>query len=160
MSDSIVIDTNVLTFAAGGHGGNDLTEVCTRIIFTVANDDHFQFALDTDEHILDEYMRNLRDYQNPHTKFLQEFFESQLRKRDSITFCVPVPESQVEELSELGFDGDDLMFVRIAPNTDFEVIVSCDGESLVEDEYRDWIEEHMEVSVYTPNEAQSEVENL
>ena len=157
MSRSFVIDTNILTYAAGGHGDEKLTSKCTAIVFNFITDDDLVFALDTEGHIIEEYMDNIQEYRHPHTKLIQEYFEKQLRSKEGISYFIPIDESKVEELKNRGFHQDDLMFVRVAPKTNTESIASCDGESITEEEYKEWVEEELNLSVYSPDGLKEEL---
>lgn len=152
MATSVVIDTNVLTFAVGGHGDEDRTAACTELIFKIVNDDGLAFALDTDGEILDEYKENISEYKTPHTRLLQTYFEKQLKSRDGVSFHLPIHESEVSDLKEMGFHEKDLIFVRLAPRTESECIASCDGESLMNNDFKEWIENELDISVYFPKD--------
>ena len=160
MNSSIVLDTNIISYAAGGHGDEEQAVACSQIVFTLIDSNEYCLALDTDGHILDEYKSNLDDYTNPHTRLIQQFLERQLRNQDGISFYIPIHESEIEELAEQGFHEDDIMFVRVAPRTDTELITSCDGESFLDNEHREWIEEELGVSVYSAIELRSETDIL
>lgn len=159
MTTSFVIDTNVLTFAAGGHGDEEQTSHCAAIVFELMSNDDFAFALDTDEHIIEEYTNNLNRYEHPHTKIIQEYFEKELKTRDGISYHIPIDEDEVEELTEKGFHDEDLIFVRIAPDTDSETITSCDGESLIDDDYKEWIENEFDIEIHPPEDFREELKS-
>lgn len=160
MTTSIVIDTNVLSFAAGGHGDMERTLSCKKIIVSIMEDDDLAFALDTDEEILEEYQRNLTDYANPFTQTVQKYFERQLKQRDGISFHIPLDSSDVDELRQNGFHQNDLIFVRIAPRSDAECIGSCDNESLLDEDHKEWIEQELDVEVYHPEDLSSKLNEI
>lgn len=157
MTDSIVIDTNIVSFAAGAHGESEQATLCTQIIFTIISNDDYSFALDTNGLILDEYKRNLNSYENPHTKLIQEYIEKQLRQKDGLSFYIPIDKSKIEELEEMGFHDDDIIFLRIAPLSDLQTVASCDGDSFHDEDYKDWIENEFDfdVDIVTIEEAKS-----
>ncbi|USZ68319.1 hypothetical protein NGM10_00925 [Halorussus salilacus] len=152
MSESFVIDANVIAFAAGAHGEDEQNAACLNIVSKIMLEEDLCFALDTEGKILGEYKSNLSNYKNPHTKLIQEYIEKQLKQKDGITFHIPEHESEVEELKAKGFHDDDLIFVRVAPKTSSQTITSCDSNSFLDDEYKDWIESELGVSVFPPEE--------
>ncbi|WP_436911621.1 hypothetical protein [Halosimplex marinum] len=155
MTVDITIDTNVILFATEGHD-SVRTPACARIFFTVLQEDNYKFAIDAEYKILEEYKKNLSDKRSNHTELFEELIKKQAYGRtESEIFRVRIPihEGKIEELSQKGFHENDLIFVRTAPNTESGAIVSTDSESLLDEEYKNWIEDNLQVEVYSPEEA-------
>jgi len=148
MPESLVLDTNILIYAA--RGDSQVAIDCLHIITNLKKNDSLQIAVDNEGYILEEYKANLKSRKNPLSNTIEEFIKSEVYKSQgqrSIVSCIPIRAREVEELLEMGFHDDDLIFARIAPRTDLEIVVSEDTRSFLEDEYRNWLNENLDIII-------------
>jgi len=158
MSYDIVLDTNVLRHSIDCDDDSKAT-ACLHVVFRILDDDEYSIALDTDGEILDEYKRNI----SKHRGVVAQRLENTIKKyafgshSGQFEWRFPIDEDEVSELADRGFHDDDLIFVRTSPKTRSESIISSDGESIADEEYMEWIEEELGVTVCSPEDANSEV---
>lgn len=158
MPESVVIDTNIILFGVGSDANQEEFEDSWYIVSETFLSEEYLIGIDNEGEILEEYRENLSDVRNPQAQMVEEAVKREIRMpSDDRKFrtVVPLPTSQVDELIEMGFDSDDIKFVRIAPNTDSEIITSADTRSFLVSEYREWIEDELEVEIMPPDEFRS-----
>lgn len=163
MPDSAVVDTNILVHAADGDIDADQYMESLYILVRLLEDDLFALAIDNEYEILDEYQQNLESISTDHCNALQEFIQRQVYQKqgeEGVAIHIPIPESQVSDLDDMGFHSPDMKFVRVAPATGMKIIASCDDRSFLEDEYKDWIEDNLGVNVYDTSDFKEHLETL
>ncbi|MFA1609873.1 hypothetical protein [Halobellus rubicundus] len=163
MPDSAAVDTNILVHASDGDIDADQYMESLYILVRLLEDNLFALAIDNEYEILDEYRQNLDSINTDHCNALQEFIQRQVYQKqgeEGVAIHIPIPESQVSELDEMGFHSSDMKFVRIAPATGMEIIASSDGRSFLEDEYKDWIESNLDVNVHDTSEFKEYLDDL
>jgi len=134
MADSLVVDTNVIIRAAGGVGENEVVIRCFSIVSDIIEKDSYKIAIDNEGGILEEYKQNLKQHNTPHAKVMREYINKMVYQNPEnrgIVKCIPIREREINELIDMGFDDDDTMFVRVAPNTDMKLIITVDGRSFL-----------------------------
>lgn len=163
MPNSAAVDTNILVHAAGGNTDTDKYVESLYILVRLLEDGLFALGIDSNYKILDEYQQNLKSINTVHCNALQEFIQKQVYQKqgeEGVAIHIPIPESQVSELDDMGFHSSDMKFVRIAPATGMEIIASSDGRSFLEDDYKEWIENNLDVKVYNTQEFKEYLEKL
>jgi hypothetical protein len=152
------MDANVALFATGGHNPvNHATRA--RLFWSVVDSSEFRIALDVCGRIITEYHEEIKTQRTPQSEVFEEVVQKEAFRDGGEVFITrfPIDEDEVQELKDEGFHSRDLIYVRIAPNTVSEVIVSEDGRSFLVDEYKEWINDNLAVDVYDPQECVEEL---
>ena len=159
MVDDVVVDTNVIIDAvAPDDESNEMT--CRYILYSLIERQEYSISLDIEYEILKEYKNKLNNRKTPQTNDFEDLIQRYAySNEDNNVFetRIPVDESKVEELSDQGFHDEDLIFVRLGPASRSESIISSDEESIMEDEYKSWIEDNLEVTVCLPDDAENNI---
>lgn len=159
LPEDIVVDTNVIIYAVGGHDASMLPS-CARVLYTIIEEDDWRIALDHNCKILEEYKQQLKKQRTRQSQALEELIEQEAYGRGSSSVFksrMALDEDKVSELAENGFHDNDIIFVRIAPRTDSQTVVSTDGESLLDKEHKEWIKDNLNVDVFSPEDCADKV---
>jgi hypothetical protein len=82
-------------------------------------------------------------------KFIAKFsYVSSGEKR--IIKISPIDMKLIDPLIKMGFDRDDIKFVKIAPKTGPKTIISSDPKSFLRNEFSTWIKNNLNVVVKSP----------
>lgn len=161
MPVDVVVDTNVFKHASECEDNSKKTS-CLHVVTRLLDDNsQYAVALDYKNKILDEYKKNL----SKNKGLAQEVFIQAIEKHayssdsDKFTRRFPVDKDEVAHLIRDGFHDNDLIFVRISPNTESNSIISSDEESIADEDYKEWIEDELEVTVCIPEAAIEEIFN-
>lgn len=148
---TMVIDTNV--FVDFCTCEKEWAMNCVKIAVKI-HDGDLQIGVDNEGKIIEEYIKNLKVYdrKNIVATFIMQIIRNQAKDSKCIKYYIPIPESKVQHLIQNGFHKNDIKFVRIAPLTTLKMIVSSDGKSFVNEEFKKWIMEKLKVDVKTPLE--------
>jgi hypothetical protein len=148
---TLVIDTNV--FVDSCTMEREWFMDCVKLVIKI-DDGDVQIGVDSEGKIIEEYMSNLTPYyrRNHLATAIIQIIRDQKRRLKSIKDYIPIRENKVEYLIQNGFHEKDVKFVRIAPLTTLQMIVSSDGKSFVKKEFKDWIKANLKVDVKTPLE--------
>ncbi len=151
MSQSIVLDTNIFIH----YIKQDIKyfESCERIVYKI-KDQQIKLTLDHRGFIFLEYHNQIKkNSKNVAGKILMKLIERYRYNlgADSIfKFVDPIDPNQVTELEKMGFHPHDLIFVQVAPKSDSKRIISTDYHSFLNEEYRKWIRENLNVLTMDP----------
>jgi hypothetical protein len=158
MTEDIVLDTNVIVDAVAPDNESDM-ESCGQVFFTVLSSPDYSFSIDNQCRILEEYKKNLKDKKTVQSNKFQQIINKYAYSGDNTKFerQIPIDESEVSELVNQGFHKEDLIFIRVGPRSQSESVISSDQESIVHDEYKEWIEDNLEITICLPSEAENEV---
>jgi polyphosphate kinase len=158
MTTDIVLDTNVLIDAVDGDD-EDKMGSCLHVLFRIIDENEYAIALDNQGEILDEYKRNLQGRRTPQSEYIRTQIQKHAysSENDMFTKRFQIDDDKVDYLIENGFHDRDLVFVKISPNTNSESIVSSDGESISDSEYKEWIENELDVDICNPEGAKTVV---
>lgn len=157
MTDSVVVDTNVITYATYDDD-EGMFPVCAALVLNIIEGDEHKIAIDSELKVVEEYTDNIKRNRGPMSKLISKKIKQEAYQSggDVFEYCIKEPESQVEYLIENGFDEPDIKFVRLAPNTDEKKIVSTDKRSFHKDEFKDWIMNNLDVEPASPEEFYSD----
>lgn len=158
MTTDVVLDTNVLIHAIECEDSEKEISCC-HVIYRILDEDNYAIAIDNQYQILEEYKRNISEHENIISTRLAEEIKRHAYESGSEKFInrFPIDESEVSELIQDEFHSEDLIFVRISPKTRSNSIISSDGESICDEDYRKWIEDELGVTVCYPENANDEV---
>lgn len=148
---SLVIDTNV--FVDSCTLDREWAINCAKIVFKI-HDGDIQIGVDNEGKIIEEYVKNLKQYdrKNIVAATMMQIIRDQKRNLKSIKHYIPIKENKVKYLVKNGFHENDIKFVRVAPLTTLKMIVSSDSKSFVKEDFKEWIKENLKVDVKTPLE--------
>jgi len=167
---SFVLDTNVVLFAVNSENcpeayGNTPSEIMKLMLESEDNKILVDTSGDADNGslILDEYLKNLRmEVPDGNARQLLKIIQGDMNKGRSCSKLIiwddPIDSSEVEEFKENGFHEQDLIFLRIAPQCSTDILISCDGESIVNDEFRSDAEDNLDLDIKEPTEVPEELE--
>jgi hypothetical protein len=151
VTKTLVIDTNVFVDVCTLE--KDWAINCAKIALKI-HDGDVQMGVDNEGKIIEEYVRNLKSYdrKNIVATTIMQIIRNQTKSSKSIKHYIPIQENKVKYLIKNGFHENDIKFVRIAPLTTLKMIVSSDGKSFVNKNFKEWIMEKLKVDVKTPSE--------
>ncbi len=153
MSQSIVLDTNI--FIHYLQQNTKYFETCEWIVYKI-KDQQLKLTLDHSGIIFFEYHKQIKENsQKISGKILMKLIEKYRYNisSDSIfKFVDPIDPNQVTELEKIGFHSHDLIFVQVAPKSDSKKIISTDYDSFLNEKYRKWIRENLNVLTMDPIE--------
>jgi predicted nucleic acid-binding protein len=150
MCNSIVLDTNI--FIETCRGQENYFE-CSSVLSKLT-DGIIKLAVDTDGEILKEYIKKLNENMKyPTAKLFLELLNKERFKitgPTKIKSYFPMNLSRVQPLIDMGFDQNDIKFVRIANQSDLKTIISIDSRSFFLDLYASWIRDQIDVETMRP----------
>lgn len=163
MSDSLVIDTNIIKYSADGENPDKITK-CNVIVGLLIEEEEFCLAIDEEEKILEEYKKQLDGVRTPTSIAFMKFIEREAwTTSNKVRHKDPISTEHVEELLDDGFHEEDLIFVRLGPKSSFGVVISNDEESLRDEDFKERIENNLDIEVLGIGEGKnfmtSQIEN-
>lgn len=150
--NSIVIDTNVLIHFFTKN--LKYFEVSMKILNAI---DEQKLILVVDHYgvIIDEYRKNFNKYaKDPCYKcYISQWY---LRNNAKFDYVEPIEKKILEPIIKKGFHCDDIIFIQVAPHSKLKIILSTDERSFLNDIYKEWILENLEVKCQDPKEFYKE----
>jgi hypothetical protein len=148
---SLIVDTNVFVDCCTLEKEWALN--CAKIVLKI-HDGDVQIGVDSEGKIIKEYMKNLGQYdrKNIIATTIIQIIRSQKTSSKSIKSYIPIPEKKVNYLIKNGFHENDIIFVRIAPLSTLKMIISSDGKSFNNRNFKEWIAANLKVDIKTPSE--------
>ena len=167
---SIVLDANVVKFAVEANSSaNSYGLAPANILTDFIDSDNKRIVVDLDtteesetgSKILDEYISNLENSSSKGlTPVLKRIIQHDLDSRSEnklISWEVPINESKVDYFRRNGFHKSDLIFLRVGSKSTERLIVSCDGNSLIDEEFSEEAEEEFDLRIVDPSEFPDDI---